>query len=62
MAKIGRSGWNDWKWLYMAGISLKFLDMARIAGNSWKWLEMTLKLDWLEMTGNYLNGWKWLER
>ena len=46
---------NGWKWLELAGNSLKRLEWLKITenvGNVWKWLEMA------GMAGN---GWNWLD-
>ena len=42
-------GWNNRKWLYIAGNGWKWLE---VAGSGWTWQE------WLKNAGN---GWKWMK-
>ena len=55
MAGNGRNGWNDCKWLEMAGNDWKWLEMARNKQNGW------IGLKWINMAGMAGNGFKLLE-
>ena len=55
------NGWNDWKWLEMAGKGWKWLDMYGMAGNGWKWLILAGMAEMPAMAENGYNCWKWQE-